>query len=244
MKLNDCKIKFKYLYFQPNKSKSRYNYEDIMYLYYSIKVKLSKGVYLYFDSADLGHQLSEFVLELKELIKNESYLKPFGSIKLGIISTDYMLNKYTQDSSFSAEKKVYEDRAEYSLIFKKSNSLSVRIDWINEEDIVKFVQFLDKEFENMFELQGKIDSVLLDLGENYEIDLYDIIIEDITKGLSREEIIFHYYQLLQHKYKVDSLVGSFAIEKIRLNSKDRVELYKGYNGELDVEELIEKVKRK
>ena len=91
----------------------------------------------------------------------------------------------------------------------------------------------------MFEFIGKVDSVMLEIGEEFEWDLYDVIVEDLVRWVEKDGVIFHYYQLLQHKYKVDSLVGSFAIEKIRLNSKDRVELYRGYNGELNVDELIE-----
>ena len=243
MKLSNYKMKIKHLNFEPISKKSEYSYDDIMYLYYEIQFK-SKDSKLTFSSGDCGHKLLEFIQELKLLIQDKYPYAQFEGCKVSMLDNSSLIDEATGDSSFKAIKKVYDDTTHYSLIFKNPNGQSLVFDGLFENDVMKFIYNLEREFDKMFEFRGKVDSVLLEIGEDFEWDLYDVIVEDITKGLEKGEVIAHYYQLLQHKYKVDSLVGSFAIEKIRLNSKDKIELYRGYNGELDVEELIEKVKRK
>lgn len=243
MKLNNYKIKIKHLNFEPLSKKSEYSYDDIMYMYYEIQFK-SKDSKLTFSSGDCGVKLLEFMQELKLLIQDKYSYAQFDGCKVSILDNSYIIDEATGDSSFKAIKKVYENVTYYSLILKNPNGQSLVFDDLEENDVIKFIYNLEREFDKMFEFSGKVDSVMLEIGEEFEWDLYDVIVEDLVRGVEKDGVIFHYYQLLQHKYKVDSLVGSFAIEKIRLNSKDRFELYKWYNGELNIDELIEKVKRK
>jgi len=242
MKLNKYKIKIKHLNFEPVSKKSEYSYDDIMYLYYDIQFK-SKDSKCTFSSGDCGHKLLEFMQELKLLIQDKYPYAQFDGCKVSILDNSSLIDEATGDSSFKAIKKGCDDTTHYSLIFKNPKGQSLVFDDLEENDVMKFIYNLEREFDKMFEFSGKVDSILLKIGEEFEWDLYDVIVEDLVRGIDKDGVIFHYYQLLQHKYKVDSLVGSFAIEKIRLNSKDRVELYKGYNGELNVEELIEKVRK-
>ena len=246
MKLNNYKIKIKHLNFEPISKKSEYSYDDIMYLYYDIQFK-SKDNKLTFSSGDCGGRLLEFMQELKLLIQDKYPYAQFDGCRVSILDNSSLIDEATGDSSFKAIKKVYDDTTHYSLIFKNPNGQSLVFDSLYENDVIKFIYNLEMEFDKMFEFRGKVDTVLLYIEENsgeFTWDLYDVIVEDLAKGSLPEYAISHYYQLLQHKYKVDSLLGSFAIEKIRLNSKDRVELYKGYNGELDVDGLIENYKEK
>ncbi len=243
MKLNNYKIKIKHPNFEPISKKSEYSYDDIMYLYYEIQFK-SKDCKFTFSSGDCGHKLLEFIQELKLLIQDKYPYAQFDGCRVSILDNSSLIDEATGDSSFKAIKKVYDDTTHYSLILKNPNGQSLVFDGLYENDVMKFIYTLEREFDKLFEFRGKVDSVLLEIGEEFEWDLYDVIVEDLARGIDKGGVIFHYYQLLQHKYKVDSLVGSFAIEKIRLNSKDRVELYRGYNGELNVEELIEKYKEK
>ena len=243
MKLNNYKVKIKHLNFEPVSKKSEYSYNDIMYLYYSIQFK-SKDYKFIISGGDCGIKLLEFTQELKLLIQDKYPYAQFDGCKVSILDNSSLIDEATGDSSFKAIKKIYDDTTHYSLIFKNPNGQSLVFDGLEENDVMKFIYNLERKFDEIFEFKGKVDSVLLEIGDEFELDLYDVIVEDLANGNLPEYATSHYYQLLQHKNKVDSLVGSFAIEKIRLNSKDRVEMYKGYNGELDVDSLIEKYKEK
>ena len=130
-------------------------------------------------------------------------------------------------------------------MFKNPNGQALVLDFLEEDEVKSFTSFVENKIEKMLKFQSKVDDIILEVGrDNYEYDLHDIIIEDVTNGVDRNEILLHYNQLLQNKSKVDSLVSSFAIEGIKLDRKDVIELYRGFNGELNVDSLIEKYKER
>ena len=195
MKLKDYKVKLS-CSFQPYEMKSSYTTENIMYLYYDLVFK-HKKIKVKFSGGDLGHSLIQFINHLKQMINDElPYLSYGETRKVYYISNASRLDEATSDSSFKATKVEYVDEVYYTLIFKNPNGQSLCLDFLEEEEVLEFMNYCDSQINKMLEQTALADDIILTIGKDkFEWELYNKICEDLfDKQLTKEEVISNYYK--------------------------------------------------
>lgn len=106
MKFKDYKVKL-YCSFEPFEKKSKYNKQDIMYFYYTLRFK-NKKVKFVAHAGDLGESFIQFIEHLKQMINDELHCLSYDDVvKVSYISNSSRLDEATSDSSYKATKVKY-----------------------------------------------------------------------------------------------------------------------------------------
>ena len=156
MKIKNCKFNLK-CSCEPLEDKVE-SYDDIMYLYWKLKVKICKtNKYdtrqnnITFSSGDLGHNLINFVKDLSTMIG----LEVAKDIETSLISSIFY--EGTGDTSFCIQKYKYRDgttcrhRYRYRITISKNNCEGLVLDYLEENDVRKFRDYVEKKIKKTFD---------------------------------------------------------------------------------------------
>ena len=186
MKLNKYKVKIKRLDFQPYEMKSTYIKGNIMYLYFDIQFK-SKDYKFNYTSGDLGSSLLNVVNVLKDLINDSEEISriKLSDSELSIVSNLSTLDLQTHDSSITC----FKFNNEYNLFITNPNGKSLTL-ILSKIQLMKLINFINKALHSMLEFQGKIDDVILEVGEDkFDYDQYEEVLKLVGLGKSKGEIL-------------------------------------------------------
>ena len=186
MKLNKYKVKIKRLDFQPYEMKSTYIKGDIVYLYFDIQFK-SKDYKFNYTSGDLGSSLLETIHTLKRLINDSEEIPRinYNNNQLSIISNLCRLDSETGDSSVTC----FKFNNDYHLFMTNPNGKSLTL-ILSKIQLMKLINFINKALHSMLEFQGKIDDVILEVGEDkFDYDQYEEVLKLVGLGKSKDEIL-------------------------------------------------------
>ena len=186
MKLNKYKVKIKRLDFQPYEMKSTYTKGDIIFLYFDIQFK-SKDYKFNYTSGDLGSSLLNVVNVLKDLINDSEEIPriKLSDSELSIVSNLSILDLQTHDSSITC----FKFNNEYNLFITNPNGKSLTL-ILSKIQLMKLINFINKALHSMLEFQGKIDDVILEVGEDkFDYDQYEEVLKLVGLGKSKDEIL-------------------------------------------------------
>ena len=144
IKIDNKKFKLHNIQIEPFPDKGVKSIDDVMYLYYTITISSKKKV-IEFNAYDFPQ-----IQDLRVLYDDVETQEPHN-VNGVTYSVSHLLSPFGLEHNIRLHKSIKEDREYYSLHFYENFGSSVVFDYLEKEELLKLIKYVEKKLQKSYD---------------------------------------------------------------------------------------------